>query len=1129
MFLNKYEIIAEEKIQQGGQAKVFACIDVHSQEQVAVKTTKLENPQLVKSFQREVKALSRLDNNGIIQILDYEIENDVGIVVMPWLENNLDDFLFNNSSLKPVEKLMNIIMPIANALAYAHENKVFHRDIKPSNILMDFTSSPVISDFGAAKLFGPQENELTNLEWISGVYTPEVQGTPAQHDVYSFGILSLEILTKIRPKNRDHALTLLGTKSGEKEIISTETKGIIEKCLALDPKERFSSAIELNYALLQRSRNVLKNQNRTKYFAWIKLEDRVRSKLLPLAEGFINLDLALKKEFSNNLYASPILNQDGTYNKKEFWLISDQMKLHLVANSQKTGWTAVQGNLATSEELEFYRRTCLDISSFGIDWGVNSISSQLNKHSEGFRYLTHEFSEWINNGRPSGEMSQYVHVEIEKLASKWGKILDAREEAAVQNFTPLKYKNACIDGLRISLELEDPIDDDLCGSFWKIEFANSEVAEIVAHVGSDLEMLLTRDPRGKIKKSGQLVPELEAGEASQLRKQRDAINSLLKRTSVQPKLGDLLANLSQTPRFTPKSVQEWKNAKLDDSKRQTVEKALGTKNFLLVQGPPGTGKTSFIAEYVHQELSRNPGARILLVSQTHVALDNALERLLENGVVDCVRLGTADDIRIATSSKKLLIDAQMQIWMKELRANSNGFIDRHAKDLGIDLEDARALLTIYELDEVQTTINSLKKEISERDSSQFSDAGSHPEASLTSLELLKIKTQDEERLYLKLRDQLANKLTLPKNAVGLDLDHIRGALLGSKRVTQEFIKLVDTQAKWLERVGSSSQLTSVFLQTRRVLAGTCLGFMSHPAVRELEFDICIIDEASRATISQALVSMVRSSKWIVVGDSNQLSTTEIELNSRESQDILKKYELNPDDVEESIFAFLEKELPSTAQTSLNVQYRMRDEIGQMISDLFYSGQLDSSGPKLDSKISAYFPAVIWSDTSDYPTKEKSEFRDKTSFSNRNEILVIRDKLKQLRNYIDLGLLKPDKPYEILIIAPYAAQIIQAKSIITNLKEYPFNIEFNSIDAVQGREADIVYFSCVRQNERGDVGFLNAKNWRRINVALSRARYSVNIVGDKDFWAGTSSALSNVVRYIGEQNSSAFQIVGRESD
>ena len=117
--------------------------------------------------------------------------------------------------------------------------------------------------------------------------------------------------------------------------------------------------------------------------------------------------------------------------------------------------------------------------------------------------------------------------------------------------------------------------------------------------------------------------------------------------------------------------------------------------------------------------------------------------------------------------------------------------------------------------------------------------------------------------------------------------------------------------------------------------------------------------------------------------------------------------------------------------------------------------------------------------------------------------------------------KTGEQLKVLIIAPYAAQIVQAKTIIGTTSFYPFEVEFNSIDAVQGREADIVFFSCVRMNERQEIGFMGPKNWRRINVALSRARLKIHIVGDAYFWSNTRSDLKDVVQYISEQKSENF--------
>lgn len=69
------------------------------------------------------------------------------------------------------------------------------------------------------------------------------------------------------------------------------------------------------------------------------------------------------------------------------------------------------------------------------------------------------------------------------------------------------------------------------------------------------------------------------------------------------------------------------------------------------------------------------------------------------------------------------------------------------------------------------------------------------------------------------------------------------------------------QAQWLQRIESGRELEGVVLRASRVIAGTCLRFLSHPAVRDLEFDLCILDEASKATATETLVPLARSKRW----------------------------------------------------------------------------------------------------------------------------------------------------------------------------------------------------------------------------------------------------------------------------
>jgi hypothetical protein len=82
---------------------------------------------------------------------------------------------------------------------------------------------------------------------------------------------------------------------------------------------------------------------------------------------------------------------------------------------------------------------------------------------------------------------------------------------------------------------------------------------------------------------------------------------------------------------------------LDDDKKEAVADALGSRDLFLVEGPPGTGKTWFICELINQYLAARPGDKVLLVSQMHVAIDNAITRLHRSGVTSVVRLSSRDD------------------------------------------------------------------------------------------------------------------------------------------------------------------------------------------------------------------------------------------------------------------------------------------------------------------------------------------------------------------------------------------------------------------------------------------------------------------------------------------------------
>ena len=149
--------------------------------------------------------------------------------------------------------------------------------------------------------------------------------------------------------------------------------------------------------------------------------------------------------------------------------------------------------------------------------------------------------------------------------------------------------------------------------------------EVVGQAEDSVTLHFKREPR-RLATSGELTPYLGPTQRAHER-QVDAVRRIRDGHSNRPDLRELIVSpeTMRQPQFVEPS--EWVRADLDPDKRGAVSAALGARDFVIVEGPPGTGKTSMITELVAQYLRRAPKAKILIVSQTHVAVDNALDRL----------------------------------------------------------------------------------------------------------------------------------------------------------------------------------------------------------------------------------------------------------------------------------------------------------------------------------------------------------------------------------------------------------------------------------------------------------------------------------------------------------------------
>lgn len=250
------------------------------------------------------------------------------------------------------------------------------------------------------------------------------------------------------------------------------------------------------------------------------------------------------------------------------------------------------------------------------------------------------------------------------------------------------------------------------------------------------------------------------------------------------------------------------------------------------------------------------------------------------------------------------------------------------------------------------------------------------------------------------------------------------------------------------------------------------------------FDVVIIDEVCKATLPEILMPLSVCKKAVLVGDPKQLSpvfTTEERsiIESIENSN-LKEYMYINRIFEEYNHSVL-----------LDTQYRMSSQIGSLISDLFYSGML------IDGRNQDVIDAVNWIDykaTDKWPLIEEMNI-EFLGIYNLDECNIIRQLIYSIRN--------EDRDKSIAVITPYRAQVDKLKMI---LKDLMLNITIDTVDGFQGKESDIVIFSLTRNH--GSFRFLS--DIRRLNVALSRAKDKIFIVGDINY-SSKNKILSEIIK------------------
>lgn len=550
-----------------------------------------------------------------------------------------------------------------------------------------------------------------------------------------------------------------------------------------------------------------------------------------------------------------------------------------------------------------------------------------------------------------------------------------------------------------------------------------------------------------------------------------------------------------------------------------------TRRLTVIQGPPGTGKTTVAGSiafgFVHQCRSLSSNAKVLACASSNVGADNLAEQILGLGL-KVVRIGKASGvseslweytldaaIKKDSTAQKALADAA--IATANLRKKHPGKKSRNTRVDLISERNKRETATTAVKASIQACNVAATKAMRKADVIVSTSVGA---ADSRLLSACGIMFDDDVDTRLKVSNQKGKRLSQFPNC---DSKKSYSSQAGKREnapdnlppLTLPFV-IVDEACQSVEPASLIPITSTSTCQSLVLLGDPC---QLPPTV------LSDLSGTGKSPLALSLMSRLASTLPQPVITTAQKDKTE-----RDERYLLAKPTKQSVSMIRNRSRKNQRHIPYRKQFSgsllLSVQYRMHPSISAFSSAIFYDGLLStpyfmSASRPFPAALNSLFPINNTSigvrflhiggrnneqqgDLKSFTTAASIGPTSNKSYRNDAEALQIVSLLKNL-----LRAQKPqDGSMSIGVVSPYTSQISLLKSRMAAdkefrslAKEYPSVIEVKSVDAYQGRERDLIIFSAVRSNHDSKIGFLT--DWRRMNVALTRAKSALVVVGDLD--------------------------------
>lgn len=1091
----------KNSIAVGNQSEVWQAFDTQEEGLVALKIFKGSEDALLKEFyKREIDSLTQLNSDNIVKILDWDFNEELNCY---WLALEYID----GSTLKKriegwpggpdLKTSVDIMLQLIGAVSLAHSKGIIHRDLKPSNIMLENTGNVKILDFGIAKIKNQLYIGMTVVGFGTPPYTAPEQLNKKEvdyrADIYSLGIIFLYILTGKAPSTNQS----ISEQIKNSEILS-DFKNLILQMTSEDPENRQSSVLQVKRQLL----SIYSEEEKTSTRYYIKLTQKAINTMVSLGVIDSLSENDAVTWLTNELNQNTVFGEQAT--RGDFFLYTQKYSFLIVKDNNSESIILINVKLLPPTDIVRYKEWALQIQA---SWRVIPKKGVAPKATD--TTDTYDLFESIVNNKRILTVQKQKDVLRKQTIVQWENILKLQIKYLIENHITLDYESWDIDedGSTIEVTLTKPIalSDSLLQGQPLLMPLKSKLKHV--NVGtfreSDGKILKISMARGLnmegLKEKGEITLDNKQVAAA-LKRQSDAIRMTKYAEACNSRLLELIQNPNVAIHTKTNLVETLFNKGLDKSKEYAVKSSLRSELYL-IQGPPGTGKTTVISEIIAQLLHHNPSARILLTSQSNPAVDNALKAAAEHlPNTSLLRIGRKE--KIDDKLEKYQLEENLNKWIQKTTSKSNLYSSNTNPVAKSKLQELAEFIDL--LQEVKSMVD------------EYIEIEKNYSVLYYSLNLRNNDSKNEE--FKNKQNNDLNKV-MDDIVCGIELisDYLEIQRRKSFSSKEEILQLIETIEKklkqkregldyfekvevirqeWLKRLGKGKDFEAICAKEANVVASTCLGVANIPGIWKSSYDWVIVDEAARATPPEILVPLVRGKKILLVGDHKQLPPfVDIDLTA---EDILR-LNLNEETLEKSLFEEMFDKASDNLKTFLDLQYRMHPGIGTLVSHRFYDKTIrnaESTQGLIHDLTRWQGKSVVWLSTSnkDKDKRKESVTGPNRSKSNRLEATLILEYCHQIESH----LANNKSNLNLGIISGYTAQKDLLEQLISPKDKSVWrllNIEIGNVDAFQGMQRDIIIYSTVRSNDERDIGFI--RDHKRINVALSRARKLLVIVGDHE--------------------------------